>query len=131
MDEQLDPDTLDPGIRALVMALRDRGWRTTDSGDGVSKAPEERVFAQPHVVVSLAPDHIVTAARELRLALAEIVGADAVVPCGQRGWTIEATYDPADETAVALISYWDWDVDAVAAAAPSLRGIRVLEVAGG
>lgn len=35
--ETLDPAILDPGIRDLVMALRDAGWNTTDSGDGYSK----------------------------------------------------------------------------------------------
>lgn len=33
-------DALDPGIRDLVIALNDAGFRTTDSGDGVSKAED-------------------------------------------------------------------------------------------
>lgn len=34
-----DLDHLDPGIKDLVLTLRDKGVKTTDSGDGVSKLP--------------------------------------------------------------------------------------------
>lgn len=35
--EDIDPMTLDPGVRRLVMWLRAQDFKTSDSGDGVTK----------------------------------------------------------------------------------------------
>lgn len=48
----LDYAILDPGIRGAVQYLRERGFDTTDSGDGVSKPPYDRVFDVAHVAVA-------------------------------------------------------------------------------
>ena len=39
------PDDLDPGIVKLVRALREAGFETTDSGDGVSKGADGAPYA--------------------------------------------------------------------------------------
>lgn len=47
-------DELDPGIREVVRALRDAGYNTIDSGDGVSKKgthAEGEYLDFPHVLV--------------------------------------------------------------------------------
>ncbi len=36
-DDEFDPANLDPGIRATVLWLRERGFKTCDSGDGKTK----------------------------------------------------------------------------------------------
>ena len=49
-DADFDPALLDPGIRRVVVWLRSMGYRTTDSGDGVSKPEYARVMGdRPHV----------------------------------------------------------------------------------
>jgi hypothetical protein len=57
MSESLDYETLDPGIRDVVRRLRDRGFETTDSGDGVSKPAEWYAAGEaipfPHVVIPM------------------------------------------------------------------------------
>jgi len=46
----VDYSKLDPGIRVLVWFLQGEGFKTTDSGDGVSKEPDpECVYPAPHV----------------------------------------------------------------------------------
>jgi hypothetical protein len=49
---ELDYETLDPGIRRLVRKLNEAGYRTTDSGDGISKG-ENAVEPYPHVHIAL------------------------------------------------------------------------------
>lgn len=104
-DAEIDPATLDPGIRELVMELRRRGFHTTDSGDGVSKPAAERVIDRPHVIIALSPQAIATSARRLAEALAAIAGKDLVVPCGGRGWSVEASYDPCTRVAIAMVIF--------------------------
>ena len=47
---KLDPDTLDLGIKDLVLELNRRGWNTTDSGDGVSKFDPDYPFYDPEAI---------------------------------------------------------------------------------
>lgn len=53
-------ESLDPGIRDLVVQLRAAGYETTDSGDGVSKSKDwyesGEAIPYPHVVIHI-PDH--------------------------------------------------------------------------
>lgn len=49
-----DYEQLDPGIRDAVRWFHDLGYETTDSGDGVTKAPDPScVMPWPHVCVVL------------------------------------------------------------------------------
>lgn len=54
MTDSLDYEALDPGIREVVRLIRDAGYETTDSGDGISKrATNPDALPFPHVVVVL------------------------------------------------------------------------------
>lgn len=95
--EPLDPMTLDPGVRRLVMWLRSLGFNTTDSGDGVSKpADQEEVLEMPHVHIVVPDLDTDTLGREARRLYLEV--RDAVSEVGPG--TIQATYDPADGSCV-------------------------------
>lgn len=52
---ELDPTTLDPGIRDVVALLRGWQYQTTDSGDGVSKAGDPDALPFPHVHIRVEP----------------------------------------------------------------------------
>lgn len=86
---ECDYSALDVGIRDVVRTLRLAGFDTTDSGDGVSKPPDQRVFECRHVAaVTCAPDMVCEAHR-----MAEVLGD---------GWAVEATYWPTTRTAIVL-----------------------------
>lgn len=101
----LNYEELDPGIRQLVRILNNRGFVTTDSGDGYSKDEEARVFDQPHVCISLdSPDDIIPAADRLIEVMAtygvEIVTQgpeDVKTPC------IQVDYCPVTRRASMLL----------------------------
>jgi hypothetical protein len=80
--DDLNYDALDPGIRETVRLCRQKGFHTTDSGDGVSKPEAGRVFPFPHVVATLPCCDIVEAHR-----LQALLGPD---------WTVELTYSTKD-----------------------------------
>jgi hypothetical protein len=93
---------LDPGIRETVRRLNDLGFETTDSGDGETKlaagwSPDEARDV-PHVCIrSKAGDLCMQADRLVR----ELTRAGMCVePVGHSGIFVQATYDPADGTAV-------------------------------
>jgi hypothetical protein len=88
----LDAALLDPGIRDLVVALHAAGWRTTDSGDGRSKPPEQRAMDFRHVAVATEPEDMLADADRLQAWLV------------QRGeaMEVEATYWPAGRCAILL-----------------------------
>lgn len=93
----IDPSTLDPGIRDVVVALRAMGFETTDSGDG-SKPPGERVMDDPHVFIRVAPESIVSEARRLRARAPHLP---------YRYVKVEASYDPDNGIAVLALIYRD------------------------
>jgi len=88
-----NPEDLDPGICDIVVALRDSGWNTVDSGDGVTKGELGLPF--PHVAITI-PDSefLITESRSLMLWLRGR---------GLGMWTIEASYNPADDVAIILV----------------------------
>lgn len=85
-------NALDPGIRRLVVALRDAGFETTDSGDGVSKPDVGRVFDVPHVIMVIHTNAIVAEAQRLVETLGHL--GVRVKP-----GVVQAHYDPADGVA--------------------------------
>lgn len=91
---------LDPGIRRAVEFFRGAGHETTDSGDGVSKPPGPDVLPFPHVVILSTAAELMAEAHAVlrRCAVAPMMG----VPLGAR---VEATYDPADQTAIIMVSW--------------------------
>lgn len=78
-----DYSELDPGIRATVRLLREFGFETTDSGDGVSK-PQDwydsgEAIPFPHVVAMTTPPDMVADAERM----SSILGPE---------WNVEAEY---------------------------------------
>lgn len=94
-------DELDPGIREVVKWINDRGYTTTDSGDGCSKPEDERMVEGAHVVIRL-PKVVQSIAAE----------ADFVVELARnQGWpgaVIEGSYSTADR--VSLLVVWPYGV---------------------
>lgn len=93
MIELVIEDT-DPGIRDLVIALRGVGFNTTDSGDGVSKPPDERTFEMPHVIISTERFGLLDEADRLQAWLDDN---------GHASFKVEASYAPRDKTALLLV----------------------------
>lgn len=100
--DQIDLAALDPGIRNVVAHLRAAGFDTTDSGDGRTKNlsdPEVLPFA--HVVIDSMPTDLLADAHDLHN-----VATDACATVGfPSGFQIEATYDPADSSAIIMLSW--------------------------
>lgn len=82
-----DYEALDSGIRETVRLLRNEGFETTDSGDGVSKPQDERVYPMPHVAAVTSPDIMVLQAERM----VRVLGAN---------WWVEATYSTRDRRAI-------------------------------
>ncbi|XXX79134.1 hypothetical protein WMF30_10210 [Sorangium sp. So ce134] len=102
-------DNLDPGIRRTVHWLRENGFETTDSGDGVSKfqddEPMEGALEYPHVVCIVDGERLTSEADRLADLVAER-GVE-VVPNGRREpgqAEVQASYDPADEGGILVLA---------------------------
>jgi hypothetical protein len=92
---------LDPGIREVVRYLRQHGFATTDSGDGVTKPKDVEVLPFPHVAVHSEVYGMIGNAR-LLLRRIEIGAEEGKLPPGGR---VELTFDPADELVVLFASW--------------------------
>lgn len=106
-----DLNDLDPGICRTVLQLRDWGFTTTDSGDGMSKPEEERTIDAPHVAMVVRPAE--NAIRECD-RLAGLL-TERGIPLASRGLgslpSLEVLYEPTDGVAVMLLrglSDADW-----------------------
>ena len=76
---------LDVGIRNTVRLLRDAGFETTDSGDGVSKPQIEGcTLPVPHVFAHTTPVRAFKDAARM----ARLLG---------KGWHVELSYSTADQ----------------------------------
>ncbi len=82
-------EELDPGIKATVELLQSEGFDTCDSGDGVSKDPEDRAMDVPHVFVAATRYDM-------------LFEADRMLGVLDESWTIEASYNPSDRHATIL-----------------------------
>lgn len=81
MTDDLDYETIDPGVRRLVRLLRANGFHTNDSGDGHSKIAQgydpEQMADVPHVVTrAMAPTEAASEAIRLHALLRPLVGPD-------------------------------------------------------
>lgn len=103
----LDVLDLDPGVRLAVSWLREHGFETTDSGDGVTKQAsgewdESQLCDVPHVVIRVAPEALVIEADRLEALLLGIgirlTGAPGEV-------SAEASYDPANRVGVIIVEH--------------------------
>lgn len=100
-------DEIDPGIRGLVRKLREKGFETVDSGDGVSKLGEmEDALPFPHVAMLSTPGELVSEADRLMVCLAEWgVSFEPALPLTDP--QVEASYSPVDGHAVLMITNVD------------------------
>lgn len=101
MTNDKTPIDLDPGIRHTVEWLQGLGFNTTDSGDGKTKIGiDEDALDFPHVFMVVKPSDLVGHAGHL-MAYLRAIGIE-VKPNGmdEKQPTIEATYDPADGSAI-------------------------------
>jgi hypothetical protein len=95
---------LDPGITKVVTFLRQKGFETTDSGDGVTKraAGDEEALDLPHVAVRVPEELGLTRAADNLLTFFSVHG----VPIDEQGkWDIwiEASYDPANRIGILVL----------------------------
>ena len=97
MIEPIDFGELDPGVRELVRRLREQNFLTCDSGDGVSKPADERVFDRPHVIISTDPSKMIAEAHRLQTLVDSWVSNDE--------WECDVSYNPKD--GLAFLFVWD------------------------
>ena len=115
-----DPDEIDPGIRALVLALRLEGFETCDSGDGQSKPADWYATGEalpfPHVACIVPPlperangmsVHDATVVREL-YAIRAVAESHRLLAALERmqpsTWQVELSYDPSDGLALLMVT---------------------------
>lgn len=104
---QYEGDFLDPDIAGLVEWLNANGFVTTDSGDGHSKLEgagsydDPDCLRVPHVAIASTPDTLRADADRLQLLLATSGVAESTL---ERFWQIEATYYPAGNGALILLT---------------------------
>ena len=98
-------DELDSGIRETVRWLRDRGYDTTDSGDGVSKGGTEQASTMlnfPHVVIRIVPNKMIHESVRLWETLVEHgIDFEPKNPGYDPG--IEVNYSPLDGVATIML----------------------------
>lgn len=102
--DDIDYSALTPGIRRTVALLRSLGFRTTDSGDGVTnvQAGMEEAMTVPNVYIRVRPERLVAECLRLRNVLrSRRIPVDAQgpddAPC------IQGMYDPCDDSAGILL----------------------------
>lgn len=101
-------ESLDPGVRRLVTLLRERGFNTTDSGDGVSKPSDERSMDVPHVAI-LCPSP--SAAIGIVGRVVDVLrdaGVDFDPPCDCCGLAprchVQMSWSPLDDVAIVMVT---------------------------
>lgn len=107
-------DGVDPGIARLVAWLRERGFRTTDSGDGKTKiaqgwTEDDGVLPYSHVVMSVDPDRLIDEAKRLR-ALLEVEHGVIVEPTPPEPPDppqIESLYFVTSDSAMIVLNHVD------------------------
>lgn len=92
---------IDPGVKDIVVDLNKRGWTTTDSGDGVSKPPDERIFHSRHVAVVA---NISTMVMDSFKLLKDLVDLEPGV-----SWMVESNFSPNDGAALHLAHVFSED----------------------
>ena len=106
--KDFDYDKLDPGIRFTVKWLHERGFTTTDSGDGSKAGEMEGALDIPHVAIKPGGEeheypyaiNLAHLAQQTANRLREELWDDGrhVEP-----GTIQATYDPFDGSWVIML----------------------------
>ena len=99
--QPIDLSALNPGIRRTVQGLRHHGFKTVDSGDGVTHEHAcDRAYA--YVSIRCEPEELVDEAHRLcgmlRLAGVDVATVGKAFAEGElpTGVCIQASYDPSD-----------------------------------
>lgn len=98
---------VDPGVRKLVALLRAKGFDTTDSGDGLSKAPEDHECAMPFAHVFILhpnPSTLIATTHYLTEFMSGMVGGF------REGQSVEANYTVDTGGIIAVIGITDKDI---------------------
>lgn len=100
-----DYETLCPGIRQTVRWLNDRGFDTTDSGDGYSNEGMEGAMPFPNVMIRVPVESLISETHRLY----DLLKLEGIEP-GPMGPDpaedppyIEASYDPSTGVAFILL----------------------------
>jgi hypothetical protein len=105
----IDLNSLCPGIRRTVAWLQSEGFHTTDSGDGYSNAEMECALPHANVFMTCDPAKMVEEADRLHTLLAQ-KGIE-IGPLGpddeDQPPHIEASYDPSNKVAVLCLLHLD------------------------
>jgi hypothetical protein len=105
--QEVDYDALDPGIRRTVALLRSAGFRTCDSGDGVTKLaanPDDECaldVASVRAVVDRS-DAFWEVDRLLDV-VSQATGQSVEMLAEVSGVSVEMTYSPLDETCLLAV----------------------------
>ncbi len=113
-DGEFDAGELDPGIRRLVVWLRENGFKTTDSGDGKAKlaagfTEDDGVWTIPHVGIAVAPSKLVREADRLADLLYSVHGIEVcpTPPEPNGDPEIDASYCAASRRAMLVLTNVD------------------------
>jgi hypothetical protein len=124
-------DELDPGIRETVRWFRERGFDTTDSGDGVAKLElinDGCALPMPHVFIRVDPTEMRLAANTIAKLLEQHgVNVGQVTDSSEADVvSIQLTYDPSND--VAMVGVYGLNDEMMARAVPNRpsRGGRFL-----
>jgi hypothetical protein len=98
--DDFDYAAMNPGIRGTVRWLRDHGFETVSSGDGVTHDCPECDANYPYVTISCKPKRLVRAAR----ALVDLLCSAGIMPGemtenGPAGVVVQAGYEPISDAA--------------------------------
>lgn len=101
----IDYALIDPGVRNLVRWLNEKGYATTDSGDGVTKPADgdEGAETHPHVYIQTSRAQLLDTADRLKSDLASVgVHVDQMGP-DMSSPSIQATYDPGNVSSAIML----------------------------
>lgn len=96
--DPIDYSALCPGIAGTVRWLRERGFDTTDSGDGVSNAGMECALPMPNVAMVVPSEIMLTECDRLYRAVVDA----GITPDGD-SVNVEASYSPVDGVGMLLL----------------------------
>ncbi len=94
---------LDPGVREFVRELQERGYRTTDSGDGRTKHPTCRVMAGAHII-------LVCAKSEVEAVMQEVIDLAEASDEWRYDFNVSCSYAAGDESVTVSLVEWSPEV---------------------
>jgi len=107
-DKPNDMDHICPGITKTVHWLQSHGFKTTDSGDGVSNEGMECSLDFPNVFMVTEPQLLISDCKRLALLRGEQgIQVGGMTMNGAPKPHVEGSYDPSDDGAIISLFYVD------------------------